>query len=177
MATTGNGKVRMAKIHQGRLTAEVEGEFVVFLIGLRINKPWKVRTWLPVFLAMPRMLRELEANPDAGLLGYTMPPIPTLIVQYWRSFEHLEAYARGKDYAHWPAWVAFNKLVGAASGAVGIWHETYRVAPGHWEAIYRDLPATGLGKATTLVPVAVHRAAARQRLADLQGGREARVTR
>ena len=32
-----------------------------------------------------------------------------MIVQYWRSFEHLERYARDRDELHWPAWVAFNK--------------------------------------------------------------------
>ncbi|OFA03606.1 monooxygenase family protein [Duganella sp. HH101] len=38
-------------IHSERLTAEVEGDFVVFLIGMRINKPWKIHKWLPVVLA------------------------------------------------------------------------------------------------------------------------------
>lgn len=37
------------------MTADMEGEFVVFLIGMRINKWWKLRSWLPVFFAMPRM--------------------------------------------------------------------------------------------------------------------------
>ena len=32
----------MAKIIPKRVTAELEGDFVVFLIGIRINKPWKV---------------------------------------------------------------------------------------------------------------------------------------
>ena len=27
-----------------RMTAEVDGDFVVFLIGMRINKPWKVQS-------------------------------------------------------------------------------------------------------------------------------------
>ena len=52
-----------------RVTADIEGEFVVFRIGMRINKLWKVHKWAPVFVAMPRMLRELEADPDSGLLG------------------------------------------------------------------------------------------------------------
>ncbi len=154
----------MGRVYSGRMTAEIEGEFVVFLIGMRINKPWKVHKWLPVFMAMPRMLKELSERPESGLLSYTMPPIPTVMVQYWRSFEHLESYARSRDQQHWPAWVAFNKRVGASSGDVGIWHETYRVSPGRWETIYASMPAIGLGKATALVPVATHRDAARQRL-------------
>jgi Monooxygenase af470-like len=53
----------MARVIPSRMTAEVEGDFVVFLIGMRINKPWKVHKWLPVFLAIPRMLKELAAAP------------------------------------------------------------------------------------------------------------------
>ncbi len=153
----------MTKIYKGRMTADIEGDFVVFLIGMRVNKPWKAHKWLPAFLAIPRMLRELSAHPESGFLGYTMPPIPTMIVQYWRSFEQLEAYARGKDHEHWPAWVAFNKRVGSGSGDVGIWHETYRVAPGGWETLYASMPATGLGQATAVVPVTAHREGAAQR--------------
>jgi hypothetical protein len=128
----------MAAIHAQRMAAEIDGEFVVFLIGFRINKLWKVHKWLPVFLAMPRMLRELASNPDAGCLGYEASL--GVIVQYWRSFDHLEAYARDRNRAHWPAWTAFNKRVGRSRGDVGIWHETYRVAPGQYEAIYSGMP-------------------------------------
>ena len=42
----------MSKTISERMTAEIEGEFVVFLIGMRINKPWKIHKWLPVFLAV-----------------------------------------------------------------------------------------------------------------------------
>ena len=95
---------------------------MVFLIGIRVNKPWKIHKWLPVFLAMPRMVKELAANPESGFLGHLMSP--RVMVQYWRSFDDLEAYARSKDQEHWPAWVAFNKRVGTSRGDVGIWHET-----------------------------------------------------
>ena len=139
----------MGQVNAQRLTVEVEGNFVVFLIGMRINKPLKVHKWLPVFLAMPRMLKELEKHPESGFLGYTMG-LP-VIVQYWRSFEQLEAYARGKDFAHWPAWLAFNKRVGGSRGDVGIWHETYRVAAGQYEAVYSGVPTFGLGKVGKLV--------------------------
>ena len=122
----------MAKVIAQRMTAQVEGDFVVFLIGFRINKPWKIHKWLPVFLAMPRMLRELAAHPESGFLGHVMSP--RVIVQYWQSFDHLEAYARSKEQEHWPAWVAFNKRVGASREDVGIWHETYQVRAGEFTA-------------------------------------------
>lgn len=152
----------MAELHRGRMTVEMDGEFVVFLIGMRINKPWKVHKWLPVFLAMPRMLKELSARPESGFLGYTMSL--TVIVQYWRSFEDLEQYARDRSQSHWPAWVAFNRKVGYGSGDVGIWHETYRVGPGQHECIYGNMPAFGLGKVGRLVPASGRLESARQRL-------------
>jgi len=141
----------MAEIIGQRMAAEMEGEFIVFLIGMRINKPWKIHKWLPVFLAMPRMLKELEANPDSGFLGHNGLSMKGMI-QYWRSFEDLEAYARDRNQEHWPAWVAFNKRVGASRGDVGIWHETYVIKPGHYEAIYSGMPRYGLGRIGRLVP-------------------------
>src|SRR5262245_35365428 len=97
------GGADMAKSITQRMTADVDGDFVVFLIGMRINKPWKVHKWLPVFLAMGPMLKELEQRPESGFLGHIMAF--GVIVQYWRSFEQLEAYARNRDANHWPAWV------------------------------------------------------------------------
>ncbi len=144
------------------MTAAIEGDFVVFLIGLRINRLWKVWKWLPVFLAMPKMLRELEQSPESGLLGadlYLGNPRRPLVVQYWRSFERLETYARNKDATHWPAWVAFNKRVGS-SGDVGIWHETYLVSAGSYESVYNNMPPIGLGAATSLAPAAGRKATA-----------------
>jgi hypothetical protein len=152
----------MPEIHPARMTVELDGDFVVFLIGMRINKPWKIHKWLPVFLAMPRMLKELQKRPASGFLGYTAG-FPA-IVQYWRSFEHLEAYARDRDLTHWPAWVAFNKRVGGSRGDVGIWHETYRVAAGQYEAVYSGMPAFGLGKIGQLVSASGARETARGRI-------------
>ena len=152
----------MSKVIPRRVTASIEGDFVVFLIGMRINqfrKPWK---WLPVFAAMPRMLMELERSPESGFLGaglYFGSPRRPMVVQYWRSFEHLEAYARGKDAKHWPAWVKFNKRVGS-SGDVGIWHETYLVPAGAYDAVYNNMPPIGLGAVSELVPAAGRRATA-----------------
>jgi hypothetical protein len=155
----------MAKIVDRRVTAALEGDFVVFLIGMRINKLWKVWKWLPVFVAMPRMVRELEGRPESGFLGadqYFGSPRRPMLVQYWRSFEHLEAYSRSKNSAHWPAWVAFNKRVGS-SGDVGIWHETYLVPAGGYECVYNNMTPIGLGVVSQLVPAAGRKATAASR--------------
>ena len=152
----------MSEQHKGKEMAELDGDFVVFLIGMRINKLWKVHKWLPVLQAMPRMLKELQEQSELGFLGHTMSP--GVIVQYWRSFEHLEAYARSRDYLHLPAWAAFHKRAGYAAGDVGIWHETYLVQAGAYEAIYIGMPAFGLGKAGRLVPINGSRDSARGRL-------------
>ena len=105
----------MADIIAKRLCAELDGEFVLFLIGARINKPWKVWQWLPVVQAMPRMLIELGKQPELGLLHarthFGLRNV--MVVQYWRSFDALEAYATSRNAAHLPAWQAFNKSVGS----------------------------------------------------------------
>jgi hypothetical protein len=152
----------MAKLVKQRVAADIEGDFVVFLIGMRINKPWKVWKWFPVFTAMPRMLAELQKNPDSGFLGanqYFGSPLRPMIVQYWRSFEDLERYARARDAKHWPAWVAFNKKVGS-NGDVGIWHETYMIPAGSYEAIYNNMPPIGLGRFAGTIPAAGRKATA-----------------
>jgi fumigallin biosynthesis monooxygenase-like protein len=41
----------------------------LIIIGMRVNKPWKLHKWVPVFLAMPRMLKELKQQPESGFLG------------------------------------------------------------------------------------------------------------
>ena len=139
-------------IHTDRLTAQLDQEFVVFLIGMRINRLWKIHKWLPVTQAMPRMMKELLSNSDSGLLSYEFWFGRTVImVQYWRSIEHLMSYALDKDAEHVPAWKAFNKAIGK-NGDVGIWHETYVIAPGNYESIYVNMPPFGLGKAGTLLP-------------------------
>jgi hypothetical protein len=138
----------MTDIIAARTTAKIQGDFVVFLIGMRINKLWKVHKWLPVARAMPKMLKELDAAPaEAGFLGHTS--FGFSMVQYWRSFDHLERYARDRDALHWPAWVAFNRRMKETRGDVGIWHETYKIRAGEYETVYSGMPPFGLGNAGT----------------------------
>jgi hypothetical protein len=132
---------------------------------MRINKLWKIHKWLPVVVAMPRMLKELSEKPEAGLLGFQQHfgLRSAMVIQYWRSFDQLEAYARDKSAEHFPAWAAFNKNVGS-NGAVGIWHETYPVPQANTNRSTTTLPEYGLGKASTLVHAAGKRETARGRL-------------
>ena len=90
-------------IRSERLTANLEGEFVVFLIGMRINNPLKVHKWLPVARAMPRMIKELYRQPELGFIHSEMWFSRTIIlVQYWRSMGQLLAYAKSKNSEHLP---------------------------------------------------------------------------
>jgi hypothetical protein len=142
----------------------MDGEFVVFLIGMRVNRWWKPHKWLPVAMAMPRMIRELQAHPELGFLGAEQFfGRTTLMVQYWRSMDHLMAYAKSRDAKHLPAWRAFYRAVGT-SGDVGIWHETYRVRPGDYENVYVNMMPFGLGKVGELVAAGGHHAGASREL-------------
>jgi hypothetical protein len=127
-----------------RVTARIEGDFVVFLIGARINRWWKLFTNFWFIMAMPRMLAELEKQPESGFLG-AQPIGFGAFVQYWRSLDQLIAYAHNRDAVHFPNWVRFNKRIGT-KGDFGIWHETYVVRAGQYECVYVNMPPYGLGK-------------------------------
>jgi hypothetical protein len=155
----------MAQIVPARMTAQLDGDFVVFLIGMRINKWWKFWKWLPVATAMPRMLIELAKQPELGLLHarnvFGFPNL--LVIQYWRSFEQLQAYATNQSLAHLPAWRDFNRRV-ASNGDVGVWHETFLVKGGAHETLYNNMPRWGLANAGTWVPAEGARKSAKGRL-------------
>jgi fumigallin biosynthesis monooxygenase-like protein len=147
------GYGRGAEIHNGRFTADVEGDFVVFIIGMRFNKPLKIHKWLPVAMAMPKMLRALDQSSDLGCLGYRQWYGPTTVmVQYWRDFESLDRFARDGDLPHLEPWRRFNRAV-RDSGDVGIYHETYRVHACDYETVYANMPVFGLAAATRHVRV------------------------
>ena len=146
------------------MTATVENEFVVLLIGMRVNRFRNIRRTWRLFGAMSRMIRELANDPAAGYLGgESWIGNPTIMVQYWRSFEHLERYARAQDREHRPAWAAFNRMRQHGS-EVGVWHEAYRVRPGDFETVYNNMPPFGLARATAMVAASGRRETAAGRL-------------
>jgi Domain of unknown function (DUF4188) len=100
---------------------------------------------------MPRMMQELHQHPELGFIsGHFWLGRTTIAVQYCKSFEALTRYAKQPDLAHSPAWAQFRRNIDN-SGDVGIWHETYLIAPGQYENIYHNMPTFGLGQASQLV--------------------------
>jgi len=155
----------MAKVIPGRFTAEIDGPFVVFIIGMRVNKFFAFRKWIATAMAMGPMIRTLYKHPEKGFLGAQtfLYRRGVVTVQYWRSFEDLEMFARDKDDPHLNAWRQFNKTIGS-DGSVGIFHETFLVDAGKYEALYGNMPVFGLASAANHVPATGRRETARRRL-------------
>jgi hypothetical protein len=155
----------MSKVFAGRFTAQMEGSFVVFIIGMRVNRLLAVHKWLPVARAMGPMMEHLLAHKELGLM-HAQPYLywrGAALVQYWKSFEHLERFARDPALNHLEPWKRFNRAVGA-DGSVGIWHESYVVESGKYECVYGNMPQFGLALAGTHLPATGARETARRRL-------------
>ena len=155
------------KVYPGRFTAENDEAFVVFLIGSRVDSLrnlWKAR-WIPP--AMNAMVQNLYAHPERGFLGgesfFRMWPVVTIMVSYWRSYDHLERFAHDRDDPHLEPWRRFNREIGD-DGSFGIWHETYLVQAGQYEVLYGNMPQFGLARATGHAPITGRSHTARQRL-------------
>ncbi|MBR7554961.1 DUF4188 domain-containing protein [Allobacillus sp. GCM10007491] len=160
-------------IFSGRYTTENDKDIVVFMIGMRINKRLAIHKWLPVFLAMPPMIKELHTHQEElGFLGMEsfFGLRTTVMIQYWSSTEALLSYAKGKK--HLTAWKAFNQKVGN-NKAVGIYHESYQVKKGNYESVYGNMPLYGLSKALSHIPIEPHLNSARKRLKGAESNNRA----
>lgn len=155
----------MATVVPGRFAAQIEGPFVVFLIGMRVNRLFAFSKWVPTARAMGPMLRTLYTHPEKGFLGGQtfLYWRGIALLQYWRSFDDLERFARSREDPHLEAWRRFNRAIGA-DGSVGIWHETYLVDAGQYETVYGNMPVFGLAAATSHVAAVGRRETARRRL-------------
>jgi hypothetical protein len=164
-ASAGSDAGGVKGVAAGRFTATASESYVVFLIGMRINRLLAVRKWTQVARSMGPMLRELYAHPELGFLSteYLLNWRGVTLLQYWKSFDHLHAYAGNRNAAHLPAWAAFNRAIGA-DGTVGIWHETYLIARGRSETIYGNMPPWGLSRAFGREPITGVNDGARQRI-------------
>ena len=141
----------MGEVKQGRWAANIDGDFVVFLIGARLDWRHPARSFkdLGGMRGMPQMLKHLSEHPEKGLLGFETYGL-TFNVQYWRSFEDLERFANDEDEPHRWAWRNYWKRVGRDPRS-GIWHETFLVRAGEYEAVYGNMAPHGLGRAAALV--------------------------
>lgn len=137
-------------------------------IGMTLNKGWRPDLRLPVFFSMPAVTRELDEDPESGLLGYELlvNRRGPFAVQYWSSLDKLYDYASAGSRSHRPAWATFNTMARKHPEAVGVWHETFVVERA--ERMFVGTPAMALPKATRVVPVerGTHRPSARARMAD-----------
>jgi Domain of unknown function (DUF4188) len=153
------------EINSGRWTAALDGDFVVFLIGADVREGEQEGPAAALLAAMIDMLAELETDPTKGLLGYQVfGVLGGVIVQYWRSFEALEAYAKNPAAKHAPVWQSWNRLAEDDRSGAGIWHETFKVSAGSYEAIYQNMPVMGLQKAGAAMTVTDARSSARRRI-------------
>ncbi|SFP05825.1 protein of unknown function [Amycolatopsis arida] len=93
----------------------------------------------------------LNEQSEHGCLGYhTWFGRTVVCVQYWNSMEALLSYAWNVDASHVRGWRSFIRRIGDKRD-VGVWHEAYVTHPSGVDVIYRNMPAFGMGKATTLV--------------------------
>ena len=152
-------------IYAGRYSASSDSEFVLFRIGMRFNGWRGAVAALRAFVSMPFMLAEQQADPEIGMLwtstSLSWPVIA--VTQFWRSFDDLERYATASDRRHTGMWRWFNTL-GRRGLGTGIWHETFRVAPGTFEAVYVNMPRYGAAAAVDHVPIVPQRERARARI-------------
>ncbi|NCV02143.1 MAG: DUF4188 domain-containing protein, partial [Proteobacteria bacterium] len=66
---------------------------------------------------------------------------------------------------HRPAWLEFYRAASKSGSTVGLFHETYVVAPGATESLYFNMPPDfGLTGVTGAIPVQARRETARDRL-------------
>ncbi|MDX1414974.1 MAG: DUF4188 domain-containing protein [Candidatus Promineifilaceae bacterium] len=156
----------MSEINDERMIADLDGEFLVFIIELQVHKLWQFWRWYPVVQAMTKMIVELLENKEYGLLHYEyrFSFRRQFILMYWRSYEHMHDWALNKNAAHIEGWRMLNKLVKEHPNLIGFWHESYVVS--QYESFYRNVPAVGLGQAGTLHPIRGNARTAAQKLRE-----------
>jgi hypothetical protein len=152
------------KIFNGRYTADSsEEDFVVFIVGMRINQIFAITKWFPVAKAMGPMIKELYQNPEWGFkhteILYSWRTIT--LIQYWKGFDELLSYAHGNT--HSLAWKDYNIKINN-NGSVGVFHETYKIEKGASESIYNNMPKIGLSKALSHIPVSKNKDSAIKRM-------------
>ena len=111
-------------VRQGRWTAEIDGDFVVFIIGARAQLETPSLQGVRGSRRPPRHgphAQVPDATPGEGTARLRDGRFT--VIQYWRSFEHLEAFAKDTDDPHLEVWRNYWRRVGKGT-RTGIWHET-----------------------------------------------------
>jgi hypothetical protein len=155
----------MVEIHRGRFCARIDGPFVVFTIGMRINRLLAIHRWPGPAWNTYRMVGHLANDPPAGYLGGELFFYwrGVGMIQYWRDFDALESFARDKTRPHFAAWRQLAAQT-ATDATFGYWHETYKVAADRYECIYGSMPRFGLARASNHREIAPASETARSRL-------------
>jgi len=141
--------------------------FALFLFGMRWNRLRGLPRWLWGLRVLRRVIADLEAHPERGFLaGHVYRSGRTLVaVQYWTSFEALDAWARDHALPHRQPWQTYLREA-LHDPAVGLWHETYLAGPGAWEGVYLNMPPWGLGERADVVERRSTKGSARERLRE-----------
>ncbi|KAK4690657.1 ribonuclease P/MRP protein subunit POP1, partial [Lecanoromycetidae sp. Uapishka_2] len=120
---------------------EADKGVVVFVVGASFNHPFGV---------FAPGVKELGSRFRAMFLGKTdtmSHSTPgggrsTVTISYWKSREHLHAFAQGP--VHRDGWNWFNHIH-KEYPHIGIFHETFDVPAGGWENIYNSIWPIGMG--------------------------------
>lgn len=127
-------------------------KIVVFHLGVRSNHP--LGLFAPGMKGLGEnfsaMLADMRADPvKSGLLGTSRwlkgedsGGNEIVTVFYLRDYDALHRFAYGE--VHMAGVKYWNRIVGGAPH-LAIYHETYVVPRGHWEAVYINSKPTGLG--------------------------------
>ncbi len=146
----------------GRWTSHVDGDFVVLLVGARVDRGLRSRRARTALRQLQRVLAEIEKDPGNGLLGYQHHGgRHGLVVQYWRSQQALERFTRDPANRHAQVWRAWFDAVDGDHPGAGFWRESFQVRAGEYAAAYSDMPELGLLRAGVPAPLPdrPHRAA------------------
>jgi Domain of unknown function (DUF4188) len=163
-------------VRTGRWMARREEPFAVFVFGMRLNRLRGLPRFLWGLRVLRRVLRDLDDHPERGFLaGHVYRAGRTLVaVQYWESFDALDAWARDHRLPHRKPWQRYLREA-RNDGAMGLWHETYLASPGNWEGVYLNMPPWGLAAGVEAVEMQATKGSARERLRE-QRKRATRAT-
>jgi hypothetical protein len=154
-------------VRTGRWMASREEPFAVFVFGMRLNRLRGLPRFLWALRVLRTVVRDLDAHPERGFLaGRVYRAGRALIaVQYWESFDALDAWARDHRLPHRKPWQRYLREA-LADEAMGLWHETYLASPGSWEGVYLNMPPWGLAAGVEAVEMRATKGSARERLRE-----------